>query len=114
VKNIIHDARSSPLSAAQSKISRANAKDAALMQQYLMDVDLNLLNMASLEAAINKARGLLIVMPSGAIEAKQLHVEIAVLAGLYGKMIYYKQSQIPMELLTDTEQITLLNWIIQA
>jgi hypothetical protein len=83
------------------------------MQQYRMDVELNLLNMASLETAINKARSLLTVLPIGAIESNQLQADIAILAGLYGKMIYYKQTQIPMQLLTDSEQVTLLNWIIQ-
>jgi hypothetical protein len=76
-----------------------------------MHVALNQLCLADLEAAINKARTLLSSMKS--IESEdgdQTRTDLAVLAGLYGKMIYYQQVSIPMALLSDTEQVTLLNW----
>jgi Protein of unknown function (DUF3717) len=68
------------------------------------------LTLTDLEVAINKARA-----EAGARNADQdLKAELSELAGLYGKMIYYKQNQVPMDLLTDTELVTLLNWVTKT
>lgn len=65
------------------------------------------LTLADLELAINKARA-----EANSRDANQeLIEEVSSLAGLYGKMIYYKQQQVPMDLLTDMELVTLLNWV---
>ncbi len=65
------------------------------------------ITLTDLELAINRARQHL---PAQGAEHK-LATEVSVLANLYGKMIYYKQIIVPMELLTDVEQMTLLQWV---
>jgi hypothetical protein len=68
------------------------------------------ISLSDLEVAINKARAAL--PPQGADH--QLAADVALLANLYGKMIYYKQVIVPMQLLSDSEQIVLLNWVMDA
>lgn len=67
------------------------------------------ITLGELEATINKAR---LALPPHGVEAS-LESDVAALGGLYGKMIYYKQLEVPMELLTDAEQVALLNWIVE-
>lgn len=78
-----------------------------------MHVALNQLSLADLETAINKARQSLQHSSPNADDEDPIQVDLSVLAGLYGKMIYYQQISIPMELLSDTEQIALLTWAIR-
>jgi hypothetical protein len=84
------------------------------MQQYRMHFDsshiLTQISLSDLEAAINKARA---ALPAHGVE-QQLASDIATLANLYGKMIYYKQAVVPMQLLSDSEQIVLLNWVMNS
>jgi hypothetical protein len=84
------------------------------MQQYRMHVDssqiLTQISLSDLEVAINKARAKL---PPKGVE-HQLAEDVAILANLYGKMIYYKQVVVPIQLLSDSEQIVLLNWVMDA
>jgi Protein of unknown function (DUF3717) len=68
------------------------------------------LSLSDLELAINKARASLALNTADS----EIHEDVAILAGLYGKMIYYKQLEVPMHLLSDNEQIVLLNWIINS
>jgi hypothetical protein len=68
------------------------------------------LTLTDLEVAINKARA----EANSRSPDQELKVDISTLAGLYGKMIYYKQTQVPMDLLTDTELVTLLNWVTKS
>jgi Protein of unknown function (DUF3717) len=77
-----------------------------------MYVALNQLTLADLETAINKARQALEHSSPKIGDDDPIQVDLSVLAGLYGKMIYYQQTSIPMELLSDTEQIALLTWAI--
>jgi Protein of unknown function (DUF3717) len=77
-----------------------------------MYVALNQLALADLETAINKARQALEHSSPKVGDEDPIQVDLSVLAGLYGKMIYYQQISIPMELLSDTEQIALLTWAI--
>jgi Protein of unknown function (DUF3717) len=76
-----------------------------------MQVALNQLVLADLETAINKARSNLATCKLGSDEQHQIQIDLSVLADLYGKMIYYQQETISMTLLSDTEQVTLLNWV---
>jgi Protein of unknown function (DUF3717) len=84
------------------------------MQQYDMHLDSSLIltqiSLSDLEAAINKARA---ALPAKGTE-HQLASDVAVLANLYGNMIYYKQVVVPMQLLSDSEQIVLLNWVMNS
>jgi hypothetical protein len=68
------------------------------------------ISLSDLEVAINRARA---ALPSQGID-HQLASDVAVLANVYGKMIYYKQVVVPMQLLSDAEQIVLLNWIMNS
>jgi hypothetical protein len=68
------------------------------------------LTLTDLELAINKARA----EANSRATDQELIEEVSTLAGLYGKMIYYKQQQVPMDLLTDTELVTLLNWVTKS
>ena len=77
-----------------------------------MDVALNQLTLADLETAINKARQALQNSSPNVGDEDPIQMDLSVLAGLYGKMIYYQQISLPMELLSDTEQIALLTWAI--
>ena len=77
-----------------------------------MDVALNQLTLADLETAINKARQALQNSSPNVGDEDPVQIDLSVLAGLYGKMIYYQQISLPMELLSDTEQIALLTWAI--
>ena len=77
-----------------------------------MDVALNQLTLADLETAINKARQALQNSSPHVGDEDPVQIDLSVLAGLYGKMIYYQQISLPMELLSDTEQIALLTWAI--
>lgn len=74
-----------------------------------MELKLTRISLGELEAAINKAR---LALPSQGVEGS-LESDVAALGGLYGKMIYYRQCEVPMELLTDSEQIALLNWMVE-
>jgi Protein of unknown function (DUF3717) len=78
-----------------------------------MYVSLNQLALADLETAINKARQALQHSSPNADAEDPIQVDLSVLAGLYGRMIYYQQTSIPMDLLSDTEQIALLTWVIR-
>jgi hypothetical protein len=82
-----------------------------------MHVVLNQLTLADLEIAINKARQALQHSLSNAnanvSDEGAIQMDLSVLAGLYGKMIYYQQISVPMDLLSDTEQIALLTWAIR-
>jgi Protein of unknown function (DUF3717) len=84
------------------------------MQQYEMHFDssqiLTQISLSDLEAAINKAR---VNLPEQGVD-HQLASDVAILANLYGKMIYYKQVVVPMQLLSDSEQIVLLNWVMNS
>jgi Protein of unknown function (DUF3717) len=84
------------------------------MQQYGMHLDsseiLTQISLSDLEVAINRARA---ALPSQGTD-HQLASDVSVLANLYGKMIYYKQVVVPMQLLSDAEQIVLLNWIMNS
>jgi hypothetical protein len=84
------------------------------MQQYVMNFDpshiLTQISLSELEVAINKAR---VAMPSHGAD-HELQADVSILANLYGKMIYYKQLVVPMHLLSDNEQIVLLNWVMDT
>jgi hypothetical protein len=84
------------------------------MQQYGMHFDssefLTQISLSDLEAAINKARANL---PNHEVDHR-LASDVAILANLYGKMIYYKQVVVPIQLLSDSEQIVLLNWVMNS
>jgi Protein of unknown function (DUF3717) len=84
------------------------------MQQYEMHFDssqiLTQISLSDLEVAINRARA---AMPAQGAD-HELASDVAVLANLYGKMIYYKQVVVPMQLLSDSEQIVLLNWVMNS
>jgi Protein of unknown function (DUF3717) len=68
------------------------------------------ISLSDLEAAINRARAHL---PAQGIN-HELASDVEVLANLYGKMIYYKQVVVPLQLLSDGEQIVLLNWVMNS
>jgi Protein of unknown function (DUF3717) len=68
------------------------------------------ISLSDLEAAINRARSNL---PAQGIN-HELASDVEVLANLYGKMIYYKQVVVPLQLLSDGEQIVLLNWVMNS
>ena len=68
------------------------------------------ISLSDLEVAINKARA---ALPAQRTE-HELASDVEVLANLYGKMIYYKQVVVPMQLLSDNEQIVLLNWVMNS
>jgi hypothetical protein len=72
--------------------------------------ELTHITLSDLELAINKARASLALNTA----SSDVHEDVAVLASLYGKMIYYKQIEVPMHLLSDNEQIVLLNWIMNS
>jgi hypothetical protein len=68
------------------------------------------ISLSDLEAAINRARA---AMPAQGIN-HELASDVEVLANVYGKMIYYKQIVVPLQLLSDGEQIVLLNWVMNS
>jgi Protein of unknown function (DUF3717) len=68
------------------------------------------ISLSDLEAAINRARANL---PAQGVN-HELAFDVEVLANLYGKMIYYKQVVVPLQLLSDGEQIVLLNWVMNS
>jgi hypothetical protein len=68
------------------------------------------ISLSDLEAAINRARANL---PAQGVN-HELASDVEVLANLYGKMIYYKQVVVPLQLLSDGEQIVLLNWVMNS
>jgi Protein of unknown function (DUF3717) len=84
------------------------------MQQYGMHSDsseiLTQISLSDLEVAINRARA---AMPTQGVN-HELAADVAALANLYGKMIYYKQVVVPIQLLSDSEQIVLLNWVMNS
>jgi hypothetical protein len=65
------------------------------------------LSISQLEAAINRARA---VAPASGIEAS-LSPDVALLARLYGEMIFRHHSHLDVETLSDEEQLALLRWV---
>lgn len=62
---------------------------------------------AQLEAAINRARN---ALPASGNEAA-LSRDVALLAALYGRMIFEGRSTLDLEELEDGEQVVLLQWL---
>lgn len=65
------------------------------------------ITIADLEAAINRARA---AQPARGVE-HALSSDVALLGGLYGRMIFERATELPVDALSDAEQVALLNWL---
>lgn len=66
------------------------------------------ITIGQLESAINRAR---VALPSQGSEAT-LSRDVAMLAAVYGRMIYERRDRVDLERLSDDEQVALLRWLI--
>jgi Protein of unknown function (DUF3717) len=65
------------------------------------------ITIGQLETAINRAR---VALPAHGTESA-LPPDVAVLATIYGRLIYERSDRVDLERLTDEEQVTLLRWL---
>lgn len=66
----------------------------------------DLVTVAELEAAINRARA---AQPASGSEAS-LTLEVSTLASLYGRLIWERRDAVALDTLTDAERVALRLW----